>query len=219
MAIEKPKLGQITQGTIYSAAAAENYFGFPTWGLCITARCDVAHETKTEVFNYVPVVRYEDWLLVDGFRTLFNRIKAEHVGVLKSSLSQAKLSSSVLETYSPSVVVNKFFPSTEKTDQKIKKIHECAAAIEEIQELRSKSSISAVQLKNICSTSSKTAEKLAKDLQLRATGVSAIVGKLSGSLVRWASGAFGKFLIAVIRVLSRLLGAATARSPVRQISG
>ena len=164
MANEKPKLGQITQGTIYSAAAAENYFGFPTWGLCITARCDVAHETKTEVFNYVPVVRYEDWLLVDGFRTLFNRIKAEHVGVLKSSLSQAKLSSSVLETYSPSVVVNKFFPSTEKTDQKIKKIHECAAAIEEIQELRSKSSISAVQLKNICSTSSKTAEKLAKEL-------------------------------------------------------
>ena len=163
MTIEKPKLGQVTQGTIYTAAAAENYVGFPTWGLCITARCDIAHETKTEVFNYVPLVRYEDWLLVDGYRILFNRIKLEEIGKLKSALSQAEFSSSVLETYSPSVVVNKFFSYSNIHDKR-KKLHDSASLVEEIQELQKKSSISVDQLKKICATSSKINDKLAKDL-------------------------------------------------------
>lgn len=163
MTIEKPKLGQVTQGTIYTAAAAENYVGFPTWGLCITARCDIAHETKTEVFNYVPLVRYEDWLLVDGYRILFNRIKLEEIGKLKSALSQAELSSSVLDTYSPSVVVNKFFPYANISDKR-KKLHDSASLVEEIQKLQKESSISVEQLKKICATSSKINDKLVKDL-------------------------------------------------------
>ena len=72
--IEKPILGQLTQGSIFSAASAENYKKVPVWGICITARCDVAHETKTSVFNYVPIVRYEDWLLVDGSKIIIDKI-------------------------------------------------------------------------------------------------------------------------------------------------
>lgn len=163
MTIEKPKLGQVTQGTIYTAAAAENYVGFPTWGLCITARCDIAHETKTEVFNYVPLVRYEDWLLIEGFRILFNRIKLEEIGKLKSALSQAKLSSSVLDTYSPSFVVNRFFPCANIGDKR-KRLHDCALLVEEIQVLQKERLISEEQLKKICATSSKVNDKFAKDL-------------------------------------------------------
>ena len=63
--ITRPILGEMTQGVVFAGAFADNYRNAPVWGICITARCDAAHD-KAQVFNYLPIVRFEDWLVVDG---------------------------------------------------------------------------------------------------------------------------------------------------------
>ena len=111
MHIEKPVLGQITQGTIFTAATAENYFEIPVWGLCITARCDVAHDSKARVFNYLPVVRYEDWILEDGAHILIERIWNAMFGKAKEFLNQKGKSVSVLDFYQPLKIAQNLFPN------------------------------------------------------------------------------------------------------------
>ena len=59
--ISAPKLGFLTQGTLFTCAAAEDYGGCNVHGLVITARCDVA-QNKAAVFNYLPVVSLDDWV-------------------------------------------------------------------------------------------------------------------------------------------------------------
>ena len=163
MHIEKPVLGQITQGTIFTAVTAENYSGAPVWGLCITARCDVAHENKARVFNYLPIVRYEDWLLEDGARMVIERIWAEVFGKAKEFLAQRDKSVSVLDSYSPSEVAQMLFPigGTEKDGDKF---HDIAKRLTKLSEARDAIPLTRKALAEISSLSKKTAEKLVKEL-------------------------------------------------------
>lgn len=94
--IGHPTPAEITQGTVFSCARAENYDGLPVFGITITARCDVAHQ-KADIFNYVPLVRFEDWLLRDGRRILAARSAAAALGRLKGALSDAGMSSSIID--------------------------------------------------------------------------------------------------------------------------
>ncbi|WP_286138214.1 hypothetical protein, partial [Methylomonas methanica] len=99
--LDKPILGQITQGTVFTAACGENYPTKPVWGLCITARCDVAHENKAQVFNYVPIVRYDDWLLVDGGRIILDRIYTDLLNTAKNAIRSIEKSDTVFNFYDP----------------------------------------------------------------------------------------------------------------------
>jgi hypothetical protein len=67
--------------------------------MVITARCDAAH-AKTNIFNYVPLVPLEHWLLRDGITLVAKRTAAAAQGDLKTILADAGMSPSILTTIS-----------------------------------------------------------------------------------------------------------------------
>ena len=95
-----PRKGPMTQGTIFSCAIAEDYTGCPTYGLVLTAGCDVAHD-KVRVHNYIPIVHLDDWLHRDGRIILAQRLLSEAMGAMRSTLKEAGHSPSILETENP----------------------------------------------------------------------------------------------------------------------
>jgi hypothetical protein len=95
--IDNPLPRELTQGTIFTCAIAENYPDVPVLGIIITARCDLAHG-KATILNYVPLIPFEDWLLQDGRRILAARSKSSTIGVMKNALSAFEFSPSVLHT-------------------------------------------------------------------------------------------------------------------------
>ncbi len=107
--VSEPRMGRITQGTIFCGGYAEHYSGLPVWGLVITARCDTTHE-KTPIVNYLPVVTMEDWLLGHGGVLSIDREAADVKNRFKSLLAKRQLSASLLEVHSPYEIAKLHFP-------------------------------------------------------------------------------------------------------------
>jgi hypothetical protein len=132
MVIAKPRMGRITQGTVFCAGVAEDYRGRPVWGVVITARCDTAHE-KTPIVNYLPVVTIEDWLVAHGGILCLEKEDAEVRNRLRSLLTKRSLSDSLLLVHSPDDIAQKHFPvPPELTNQKAQKEAKDAEAALEI---------------------------------------------------------------------------------------
>ena len=117
--ISAPKLGTLTQGTVFTCAAAEDYAGCIVYGLVITARCDVA-QNKAAVFNYLPVVTLNDCVHRDGRILLCDRIAKNLLGRMRAALRSAKYSESIMLTQPPEAILDTLFSaaSTSKSDQK-----------------------------------------------------------------------------------------------------
>lgn len=113
--VSEPKMGRITQGTIFCGGYAEHYCGLPVWGVVITARCDTTHE-KTPIVNYLPVVTMEDWLLGHGGMLSIDREEADVKNRFKSLLAKRQLSASLLEVHSPDKIATLHFPRPAKSD-------------------------------------------------------------------------------------------------------
>ena len=96
--IAKPRLGRLTQGSIFCGAFAEDYQRVPVWGIVITARCDTTHD-KTPIVNYLPLVRIEDWLERHGWLLVLDRAYAELRNRFHNLLSQRGLSTSLTEVH------------------------------------------------------------------------------------------------------------------------
>lgn len=107
--VSEPRMGRITQGTIFCGGYAEDYPGLPVWGVIITARCDTTHE-KTPIVNYLPVVTMEDWLLGHGGMLSIDREAAEVSNRFKNLLLKRQLSASLLEVHSPDDIAKLHFP-------------------------------------------------------------------------------------------------------------
>lgn len=106
--------GVLTQGTIFSCAIAEDYEGCAVYGMVITARCDITND-KAEVFNYVPVVKFDDWLHRDGVRILAQRVIKEATGELRNCLKQLEFAPSILGTTAPHDVLRVIFDAEDAT--------------------------------------------------------------------------------------------------------
>lgn len=157
MRIDKPILGKLTQGTIFTSARAEEYNGHPTWGLCITARCDMAHENKTHVFSYLPVVSFDAWLLRDGARILAERLQLELHASAANSLRSANKSSSVLDSYEIEFIASNIM----KGDMRFLALAEKIAAVKAF---RSHPNPCAADVLKLVKLNQKCAERLTKDL-------------------------------------------------------
>lgn len=157
MHIQKPVLGQLTQGTLFTGATAENYPLLPVWGLCITARCDMAHENKVQVFNYVPVIRYEDWLRCDGAKLISDRIAADLLGKMKSILEENKKSVTVLESYSPLEISKTLLPGNTGFAMLAQKFDLCT-------QIRRETQLTSARRHQLISINRKIAEKFVKEL-------------------------------------------------------
>lgn len=97
--IIRPDPRELTQGTIFTCAIAENYAACDVRGLIITARCDVTNR-KAAIFSYIPIVKYHDWALKDGAEIVASRLSANSSGELRKLVKAAGLAESVLETIS-----------------------------------------------------------------------------------------------------------------------
>lgn len=107
--VSEPRMGRITQGTIFCGGYAEDYSSLPVWGVIITARCDTTHE-KTPIVNYLPIVTMEDWLLGHGGILSIDREVSEVSNRFKNLLVKRQLSGSLLEVHSPDEIAKLHFP-------------------------------------------------------------------------------------------------------------
>lgn len=128
-----PSTSGMTQGTIFTCAASEDYADTAPHGLVITARCDVAHG-KAPVISYVPLVSFRAWLFRDGLRILASRCLAESRGKMKSALRDAGLAESMLDTLSPQTVREHLKMTTGKAEQNAAKRYAAAEATKEAAE-------------------------------------------------------------------------------------
>lgn len=104
-----PQSGPLTQGTVFTCANLDSYPGCATYGLVITARCDVAHG-KARTINFLPVVTLDDWLHHDGRLIIAERLLAESLGGMKDTLRACGYSAAVLDTETPQRVLQAIFP-------------------------------------------------------------------------------------------------------------
>lgn len=111
--ISRPRLGGLTQGTIFSCARAEGYTTCPVHGLVITARCDIAQE-KVPLYNYLPVVPLRAWLEHDGRILLCARAGKECRNRLVNCLDSAGYSETVLDTIPLAEIEKSLFPEDSK---------------------------------------------------------------------------------------------------------
>lgn len=61
---EKQIVNRMTQGSIINGCVADAFPGEEVFGLIITPRCDVSHESKVDSVHYLPVVPFERWFEV-----------------------------------------------------------------------------------------------------------------------------------------------------------
>ncbi|WP_147444241.1 MULTISPECIES: hypothetical protein [Corallococcus] len=112
------KWGKIEQGSIFSGALSEDYKGCDIHGLIITARCDLAHD-KTQIFNYLPIAKMQDWIDRDFKSIVCQRWMNEIEGNLRSTLNTAGHSPNILTTEPLASIIEKLFPA-DAADKKTK---------------------------------------------------------------------------------------------------
>lgn len=170
--IKRPKLGRLTQGTVFCGGLAEDYDDFPVWGLVITARCDTAHE-KVTLVNYLPVVRLEDWLLVDGGLALIDRITDNVSNAFRQLLTANELSPSLLDVHDPRDVAALNFSRAPEEDtskkaqrqnQAVQKAFEFSTALAQLATLSGSPRLASEQLRLILTAHLPIASKLLKEL-------------------------------------------------------
>lgn len=128
-----PSTSELTQGTIFTCAASEDYSDAAPRGLVITARCDVSHG-KAPVISYVPLINFRAWLFRDGLRLLASRILAASRGTMKSALRDAGLAESMLDTLSPTILRDHLAALTEKAERNAAKRYQEAEALKDAAE-------------------------------------------------------------------------------------
>jgi hypothetical protein len=106
--IVRPKLGVLSQGTIFTCASAEDYHECNVRGLVITARCDIA-QSKAPVYNYLPVVRLDDWIHRDGRAILCDRVLKSLNGKMRTCLRNSGYSDTILLTQEPADILATLF--------------------------------------------------------------------------------------------------------------
>lgn len=114
-----PPMSQLTQGSIFTCAIAEEYETCFTYGLVITARCDVEQD-KVRGYNYLPIISLKDWLAHDGKLILAERFMADIRGQMKNIVKESGFSGEILETEPPKRVLEVLFPEGDKKTKKLR---------------------------------------------------------------------------------------------------
>lgn len=64
----------LTQGSIISGCVASDYDGKDVFGLIITPRCDLDHNIKVSTVHYLPIVKFDDWVIIDGVKWMTDQL-------------------------------------------------------------------------------------------------------------------------------------------------
>ena len=158
-----PSANELTQGTIFTCAASEDYSDATPLGLVITARCDVSHG-KAPVISYVPLIDVRTWLFRDGLRLLASRVLAESLGKMRSALRDAGLAESLLDTLSPQTLREHLETMTGKAERDAAKRYSSAEAHKEAAEAALKGVSEAKAATSLFNSQPKEYQRLLKDL-------------------------------------------------------
>lgn len=115
---DTPKMGQFTQGTVFTCGYAENYPGQIVHGIVITARCDAAQK-KVPIYSFIPVVSLRDWIFKDGAEITLKRVIDDAENTLENILEECNISLTVLRTASRDEIVEKLLRPMARSDRKI----------------------------------------------------------------------------------------------------
>ncbi|WP_303852590.1 hypothetical protein [Seleniivibrio woodruffii] len=120
-----PYSNEITQGTIFNNVYVNDFKNKETWGVIITARCDLA-QAKSSIINFLPIVKLNDWLDIYGLRILKNEILNNNKDQIKNLLKETKIPTTLITTYSEEELINLY-----KTQCKPKKQNNLSELIKE----------------------------------------------------------------------------------------
>lgn len=115
----------LTQGSVFYRAYAEDYSDFINYGLVITARCDISQE-KAPIYSYLPLISFDNWFLGEFTKVLYNKVNKSVYKNLISAFSQIGGSELLLETYGLDVLEKRFSDEGKKAQREnfFKKVQE-----------------------------------------------------------------------------------------------
>ena len=97
----------LTQGSVFYGAYVEDYSQCVNYGLIITARCDISQE-KAPIYSYLPLISFNNWLLGEFTKILYNKVKKGVYKNLVSAFVNIGGSELLLKTYDLDLLVNNF---------------------------------------------------------------------------------------------------------------
>jgi hypothetical protein len=98
MRLEHPKAVKIQQGAVLNCVVVPGYDNCNCYGIVMTARCDLEHEKHT-VINYLPVVRFADWVHRGMSYLLAKRLRGSLASVIEKALTNKGVSTLVRNTF------------------------------------------------------------------------------------------------------------------------
>lgn len=106
---EKPKVGEITQGAIFSGAHSYSFSDVECFGVVITARCSIDHG-KMPRYHYLPVIPFSKWKEQDFYRLLKKEVYNNHLNKLNTLLRNYSLSTNVCDYFDLSHIKDTLSP-------------------------------------------------------------------------------------------------------------
>ena len=153
----------LTQGSVFSGAYTEKYTDSSTFGLIITARCDLAQE-KVGAYSYLPLVPYKDWLRIDFPELLYSAVHKSVYNQLVQSFQKLNGNERLLQTYSLKKIKEKFLIN-EKDKTILSKIQlSFLNCIEKYEIIESLLTTPHTNINNVITKFPKDSEKIFKNL-------------------------------------------------------
>lgn len=103
---DEVNIGEIEQGTIINACLAEEYSNCLVSGIIITPRCDIANG-KVHYYHYLPIVRFNDWLLRDYWLIISQILEKQMKGTFLGILQKYQLGKSILDFFTFEQILEK----------------------------------------------------------------------------------------------------------------
>ena len=98
MRLDYPNSDKIQQGAILNCIRVSGYEGCICNAIIMTARCDLEHD-KSSVLNYLPVVRFSDWIHRGMSYLLACRLKANLQSSIMKAMHNKQVSASIRQTF------------------------------------------------------------------------------------------------------------------------
>lgn len=114
--VRNAKIGEINQGMIFNGAVAELYISCEVFGMIITARCDIAND-KVSVYNYIPLVKFNDWKLIDFKEIIVDRVQKQEIGNLKNIFKNYDISENLIQDFEYKLLYDKLNYKFNKKDK------------------------------------------------------------------------------------------------------
>lgn len=107
---------ELTQGSVFYGAFAEDYSEELNYGLIITARCDISQK-KAPIYSYLPLISIDNWMVGEFSSILYNKANKSVYRNLVTAFETIGGSELLLQTYSLDKIVENFSDAGKKAQR------------------------------------------------------------------------------------------------------